>query len=296
MLPKFVPGALNRVDTFRHDPSGKGLNVSSALLNFGVDSVAFCLLGGGEGKFIYDVLSSRGVNMKVIWTERQTRIGIKVFEEETGTLTEINERGTEVGDEDLASLTTSLRESLQPGDILVLSGSIPKGVPKTIYADLVRLAKESGARPVVDADGEVMKLALEEGPYLIKPNDFEAGQILGRTLETDQDALQAARELTRHSEMVVLTLGARGAVLAFQERLIRVFPPHVKVKSSVGCGDTFLAAVLASLQKGMSLDEVARFASAAGGAAAELEGTNFPDQAHVERLLEDVRVEVVDYR
>lgn len=288
-LPKFMPGELNRFDSFRRDPSGKGLNVSTMLHNLGITSEAFCFLGGSEGEFIYETLRKRCVKTSAVWISGKTRKGIKILDESAGSLTELNELGPIITASELSTILQLISEELQSGDTLVLSGSIPRGVRLSIYAELVQLARRIGARAVVDADGELMKLAIEERPYLIKPNRFEAEQLLQREIATERDAVYAAAQLTLRSEFVALTLGSHGAVLATEGRLIRVYPPRVSVKSTVGCGDVFLASVIAGLDKGLELEEIARYATAASGAATELDGTNFPSADHVERLLAEVK-------
>ncbi len=288
-LTQFVPGELNRFDSFRRDPSGKGLNVSTMLKNLGTNSKAFCLLGGSEGRFVHEALQERGIETSVVWISRSTRKGIKIFDKSTGSLTELNELGPIISTSELSTILRLVCEELRPNDILVMSGSIPRGVRPSIYAELVQIARRVGSRAVVDADGEPMKLAIEEKPYLIKPNRFEAERLLQREIATEEDALDATAELAQSSEFVALTLGSHGAILATGSRLARVHPPEVNVKSTAGCGDTFLAAVLAGLDRGWGLKEIAQYATAASAAATELDGTGFPSADHVARLLSDVK-------
>lgn len=293
-LDVFHSGELNRLDRFRRDPSGKGLNVSLALSRLDTASAAVCFLGGEEGRFIHAELSKRGVDTRVVWTSEPTRVGIKVFEEQTGGLTELNERGPRVSPAELDEMRALLSGLIERGDMLVLSGSTPPGVTPAIYAELVELAHKKGATAVLDADGEALRAGVSAGPDLIKPNAFEAGQLLNRTIDGEEAARQAARDLTTDIPAVVLTLGAQGAVLATRDGLVRVYAPRVKALSSAGCGDAFLSGVLAARSKGEQWVTAARFGAAVAAGAAELEGTNFPTLERVRELLAETHAEPVD--
>ncbi|MGE5482953.1 MAG: 1-phosphofructokinase family hexose kinase, partial [Bacteroidota bacterium] len=236
-LPALSLHQLNRIAQVRRDPSGKGLNVSRMLAALGVPSKPFCLLGGDQGRYILDVLTREGLEPEVTWIRGETRLGLKIFETGTSRLTEVNEQGPEITSEELARLLAAVKAACKRGDWLVLSGSLPRGVPETVYADLTRFGREKGTRVVLDADREPFRLAAQERPYLVKPNAFEAAQFLGDTVQTEEEVQVAARRLREWAEVVFLTLGERGAALAAEDKYIRAFPPPVMPKSTVGCGD-----------------------------------------------------------
>ncbi|MGE5549765.1 MAG: 1-phosphofructokinase family hexose kinase [Bacteroidota bacterium] len=291
VLPRFAPGALNRFDAFRRDPSGKGLNVARALHRLGMPVVALCLLGGEEGRYIHERVSAAGIAVRPVWLSARTRISVKICEEETAGLTELNERGPVVKAEELRAFRAALASTLKAGNTLVLSGSIPRGIEPAIYAECIAMARQAGAWTVLDADGEAMRLGLQARPDLIKPNAFEAGQVLGKTIQSETDATAAARELARYSEAVLLTMGAAGAILAVDRMVTRFFAPPVAAKSTVGCGDALLGALLAARARGLSWEEAGRYGVAAGSAAARIAGTGAPVPEEIEDLLPRVKVE-----
>ncbi len=285
---------MHRIGNIRSDPSGKGLNVSFALHKLGIESTAVCFLGGTRGHIVNDFCAFYGVTLKTIWTAEPTRMAVKIFEKDTLALTELNERGPNITASEFDALVRMVEDLLYPGDTLVISGSIPPGVPVRAYADLVRMANRAGAHAALDAEGEALRLGTLEKPYLLKPNIVEAEQLLGIKIQNEAQVFEALTRLYGICNVALLTLGNRGAALASPEGFFRVWPPRVDAKSTAGCGDTFLAAALVAREKGFTWLETARYASAAAGAAAELEGTSFPEIDHVERLLKGVEVNLMD--
>jgi 6-phosphofructokinase 2 len=177
----------------------------------------------------------------------------------------------------------------------VASGSLPPGVPADFYARVVRTAKSGGARAVLDASGDALTAALGEGVFLVKPNLREFQEALSLASENISDLIAAAREMIRSgkTEIVALTLGDEGSLLITRDAAWRALAPDVKSVSTVGAGDSFLGAAIATLADGGSLVEALAQGVAAGTAAVLTPGTALCERKDVERLLPQVSVETL---
>ena len=199
--------------------------------------------------------------------------------------------GPELSESEWRSCLDALETELQKGCThLVVSGSLPQGVPADFHARAVRLAKKHGVRVVLDTSQEPLRLALEEGVYLVKPNRREIAQLTGHGIMTMEELAQAARDLTESgaAQIVALTLGAEGAICAWPEGLLRAESPPVEVSTTIGAGDSFVAGMSWALAHGKRVEEAFRWGVAAGTAAVTRTGTQMGDKATAEALFERV--------
>lgn len=287
-----VPGMLHRVNTVKVYPSGKGINVSLALLEFGIKSVVFGLFGGTTGSFIKHSLENAGLTVGYHEVSGETRTNIKLIEAVSGRATEFNEPGPTVGPESVAAAREHIFNKSSDMDFVVLSGSVPGGFEPGIYADIARQVRNRGARAVVDAEGEALRLAVAAKPFLIKPNRSEAEDLVGFTFKTRSDFKRAAKEiLDRGVEAVIISDGPAGAIFAHKGQILWASHAPIGAISPFGCGDALVAGFLASLNVKRPFAEAARFALATATAAALSEGTSFPSSKKVESLLNGVAVE-----
>ncbi|MBI3962393.1 MAG: bifunctional hydroxymethylpyrimidine kinase/phosphomethylpyrimidine kinase, partial [Deinococcus sp.] len=176
--------------------------------------------------------------------------------------------------------------------ILVLSGTLLKGMDQDFYYRIILKMRESHVRVILDSDGEEFRRGLEARPYLIKPNSFELARLVGRQIHTDTEVAAAAHEvLERRVEVVLVSRGGRGAVLITKDLQLIAYPPKVKVDSAVGAGDSMLAGVAIKLTEGASLDEALRFGVACGTATVITPGTELCFPRDVLKFLPQVQVE-----
>ena len=281
-LPRLEMGQINRVTRERLCCGGKGVNVSRALARWGVPTQAWGLLAGMSGRLLERELADEGVTGDFVFlTEGMTRLNIKWL---GGEQTELNGLGPRVGEEGRRALLTRV-ERLQPGDILVLAGSVPPGLGEECYAQAAAAARQRGARCVVDAAGGLLRQALRERPNLIKPNRQEIRELTGADCQRPEQALAAAVRLQQlGARHVLLSLGEMGAVLAWADGRHWVQPaPAGHISCAVGAGDAMLAGFLAGL---LDTGEPARALAlaVAAGSAAAFQG-DIPSRQQVERLL-----------
>lgn len=292
-IPDFAPGRVNRITALRTDPGGKGLNVSKVIAKLGGDSEAFVLLGGSAGRAVAAALEGLGVRCHIAWGEGETRTNLKIVDPVRRINTDINEPGFAVPPALTDGLLDRLTAALRPGDIVVLAGSLPPGAPADTYATWITRCKAAGARVFLDADGAALTGGLRAKPFLVKPNDEELSRLLGRELRGVPALADAARQLVASGvENVVVSMGGAGAIYANADTVLRTEGLSVPVRSTVGAGDSVVAALAFALGRGMPLHDAAVLSTAVGAANVMCSGTQAAERSAVEAL----RPKVVCYK
>ena len=176
-------------------------------------------------------------------------------------------------------------------DLMAIGGSVPPGIPASIYYDIVMGAKGFGVRTILDSTGQWLEEGVKAKPYLIKPNVHEAEALLGRELPTEETIIEAAFSLVEMGiEIAAISMGKDGIIAVTKGSLFKAVPPPVKVRSRVGAGDSTVAGLVLKLARGEPLTEACRMAAAMGTAAVLTPGTELCHRADVERLLPQIEV------
>ncbi len=286
-------GTLNRAKKVRYAPSGKGINVSSALSAQGMSSTAIVPLGGPIGYMLENMLREVSFDLDVIPVCGETRANTKVIDEH-GVLSEFNGAGAALSDLELSACFARLN-TLKEGDVLILSGSLPPGVPSTLYADMTKQAKAKGATVILDASGQALIAGLSAKPLLVKPNKLEAEELFGKPITTYQEALEAARNICNVGvETVILSLEDKGAIFLWYpenqaEQVFLAIPPQVTAITPSGAGDSLLAATLYGLEQNWSWQRTAQYATATATARV-VSSEGFPGLAQVAVQFDKVTV------
>ncbi len=270
-LPKLTLGEVNRTETDTLCFGGKGINVSAVLKELGVDSVALGFTAGFTGKALAAAVEKAGIQTDFIELPTgNTRINVKI---KAQTETDINAGGPPVPQEAFAALLQKL-ETLQAGDTLCLSGSIPKSLPENTYEAILERLAGKGIRFAVDATGELLLRVLPFQPFLVKPNHHELAEMLGRDLPTEKDLFDGACELQARGAQNVLVSRAGAGALLLTETGERYSVPAASgtVKNSVGAGDSMVAGFLAGYLQTGDYRYALQLGSAAGSATAFSEG------------------------
>lgn len=290
-VPFFSLDKVNRIASMQLDAGGKGINVSRWVHMLGEKTMALGILGGGAGRFIEKTLTQDKIETSFIWVDAETRTNIKVIDPENGTQTDINEPGAPVRAEVLGAVYDTLRKRVREGDIVVFAGKTPPGTPDTLLPDWVEAMNALGAKTIVDMDGPALSATIARGPYLIKPNQEELEAMLGSTLDSEQDAADAARELLASGiARVVISRGAKGAVFAIREQILAADGLEIQVGSTVGAGDATVAALAYGEAKGMAFADIVPLAIAAGAASAMQTGTQVAEKQLVMELAKRVKI------
>ena len=261
-------GETNRSQREAIMPGGKGVNVSYVLKQLGHESIALGFVAGFTGKQLINELKQREMRSDFISVERgATRINVKVkgIDKET----EINGSGPQIPAIALQVLIIQM-ERLKPGDVLVLSGSIPKTISEDIYERLMVRLEGRDVRIIVDTTGEALVKTLKYHPFLVKPNHHELGEMFGVSIKNKSDARIYAQKLQQMgAENVLVSLGADGAVLLDEQgNVFECDAPHGNVKNSVGAGDSMIAGFLAAYLETEDYEKAFYMGVAAGSASA----------------------------
>lgn len=282
-------GGVARVQGIQEDPGGKGINVSRVLRHFDCPTVALGFLGGPTGQRLAEALRALDIEADFIAIPGETRTNLTVTDGEREL--KVNEPGPNIPPSAVDALIARVRQHASRSLAVVLAGSLPPGVPPEVYAELIRVIREEGAKPILDTAGAPLAYGVAAHPYLIKPNRREAEALLGMPLNTDEALREAVRRLSGHGIFViVISLGARGAVCACGEQMWLAESPPVTVSSTVGAGDTLLACLLLALLNGQGPPMALRIGTAAGVASATLPGSSLCTSADLSRMLPHVCV------
>lgn len=269
---------------------GKGINVSRVAARLGHPTVAMGFVGGRSGQEIEDLLHAEGVRT---WFTRQrepTRVNA-IVQDDAGAQIRVSGPGAPVEEGETDALLENVFDLRAP-DFLVLSGSLRAGMPEDLYVTMTARAVADGVRVAADADGDELRAAVAAGAHLIKPNQYELERLVGRKIGTFADAAAAAREVReRGVELVLVSLGPQGALLAAPQGVWTAVGPRVEVDSAVGAGDSLLAGALAALAEGRPPEEALRLGVACGTATATTPGTELCYRDTIDRILPQVVLE-----
>jgi 6-phosphofructokinase 2 len=274
-----------RAEPERADPGGGGINVARVLARLGCPARCVYLSGGATGPAFDGLIEGLGLPRERIAIAGQTRVVANVFERSSGKEYRIIPPGPELTTEEWGRCLEALADL--PCDYLVLSGSLPTGVPDHFYAQVAAAARKRGSKVVLDSSGAGLKEGLAGGDVcLVKPSSGELSALCGRELDSDEEIEREAAAIVARgeAEAVAVTMGHRGALLVSSEGTLRLPPIEVEVKSAVGAGDSFLAAMVFALAEGQALAEAFRWGLAAGTAAVETPGSDLAQPEDIARL------------
>lgn len=276
-----------RCTAARRDPGGGGINVARVIHRLGGDCVALYLAGGAPGRMLDEMIDAEGVRSICLRIRGETRENFSVRETSTGREFRFVLPGPTLTDEEWQSCINHIAGVETSPHYLVLSGSVPPGVPDDIYARIARRARESGVRVVLDTSGPALAAALDAGVFMVKPSLGELRTLTGMPLVEESQWRDAARAIVAQgkAEIVALSLGELGSLVVTASRTLRAPALSVPVSSSIGAGDSFAGAMVWALDRGRELEEAVRYAVAAASATLLAEGTGLCEPAEVDRIL-----------
>ncbi len=263
-IRNFTPGEVNRGDDVRSSPGGKGVNVASALADYGHSVAVTGFLGRENCSVFEDLFDRKDIADHFVRIAGQTRVAIKIIDPAKLETTDINLPGPAPSEENLTSLRGHLDELAELDEAcFVLSGSVPPGVDLEIYSELIAKLRARGQRVVLDTSGEAFLRGIKAAPHVVKPNLRELEDFAGTKLKERGEIVKAAREiLTLGVELAAISLGAEGALFVTRDSVVSARPPDVAVRSTVGAGDAMVAGIVAAMIRDLPLTDCARLASA----------------------------------
>jgi 6-phosphofructokinase 2 len=287
------PHTTQRARRTRRDPGGNGVNAARMATRLGSEVIAYGFAGGRNGQELRRLLDGEGVRHAFVAIQGESRTNV-IVSAGLGPQTRFLLPGPRVTTAELAALGAYLDAADPAPSTFVVGGSAPASVPRDRYGALIAAAKRRGACTILDADAELLRLGIEAGPYLVKPNQRELSRLVGRELTSENECLAAAHEMRRMGvEVVVLSLGAAGALMAHPGGTLRARPARANEVSKVGAGDSMVGAMAHVLDAGGTPEEALRLGVAAGMAAAALPGTEIGRREEILRLASEVVLQAI---
>ncbi|ARF13357.1 1-phosphofructokinase [Sporosarcina ureae] len=265
-LSNFERGELNRTNEVYYYPGGKGINVSRVVHRLGAETVACGFIGGFTGDYIEDFLQKEGIKTDFIRTTDITRINVKIKSTEE---TELNGPGPILNEKNFQRLLERISR-LTEDDWLVIAGRIPASLPSSFVSELATLCEKNKVRLVVDTSGPALKQIMEiTKPFLIKPNEQELGELVGKTIHSKQEAVGYAKKLVGEGiQHVVISMGKEGALYVSATETLAATAPKGKLVNSVGAGDSLVSGFIASYSIDGHAENAFRYGVASGSATA----------------------------
>lgn len=278
-----------RAKQWRVDCGGKGFNVARMLQSLGTSSVALGFAAGKTGELLNDQLQSLGIETGFVWVQGETRTNVSIVSADHAHYVKVNEPGPTISEADLVKLMQKVRELARPGDSWVLAGSLPPGVPTSIYADMITILQSAGTQVFLDTSDEALRLACQANPFLIKPNAEEARELTGLPINTPAEiAVVGKAILAMGAGNVIISLGKQGAMLVNGQHAWLAASPEIVERNPIGAGDSMVAGLVWGLSQGHSMPEALCRGIACGAATASQSGTSVGSLAQVNALLAQV--------
>ncbi len=290
-VERFTTNAVNRARSMRVDAGGKGVNVATYLSLLGFQTVATGLLGDENATAHERHFAEHTIEDRLLRLRGLTRVGVKIVDQAQEETTDINLPGLTPSGEALCQLLDEIDRLAAECAWFALSGSLPPGVSAGFYAECTARIQARGCQVALDTSGEALKQGVRACPQVLKPNQRELEDLLGRKLAGELEILHAARALAAGGvSLVVVSLGERGALFVEAEQALRALPPAVRVQSTVAAGDAVLAGVLAARMRGLDLEATARLATALAVAKLGFIGARLPASEEIEAIGDLVEV------
>ncbi|MDF2815028.1 MAG: 1-phosphofructokinase [Paenibacillus sp.] len=290
----FELGKVSRVGQLISYPGGKGVNVARVAHLLGGSVQAAGFVGGSNGQFIERELEKQGIRSEFVRVEGESRLCLNIIDSANHLSTELLEPGPEISELQAEEMKRRIRELAAGSGIVAMSGSLPKGLPSSFYAELIEIVREEGALAILDASGDALLHGIQAKPFMIKPNEQEVEKLLGKKLEQESDLYDSIHQLMREGiTCIVVSLGANGCVAGYDGSLYRVHAPRIEAVNTVGCGDSFVAGMAVSLRRGDSIEDALRLATATGTANALMAEAGNVRLEDVARLQLEVDIEAI---
>ena len=282
----------NRAKSVRRDPGGKAINVSRVLKRLGGETTALAFIGGHNGHAIYDLLHEDKIKVEFVRTRNETRMNAAIMIEGSSKIIKINEKGPEVSQIELGRMEELVMNMAESFEYLVMSGSLPPGVPDDYYSKLIASLSALKIKCILDSSRDSLKYGIESLPYMVKPNRYEVETLLGKSVKTIEEVINAAKDLhNKGIEIAVISCADEGSIAVSDEGVFRCIPPKVDVQSTIGAGDSLVAGILWKLSNGESLGKALQFGVAAGTATVLTPGTGLCNIEDIDRILKEVIIE-----
>ncbi|NQY26414.1 MAG: 1-phosphofructokinase family hexose kinase [Piscirickettsiaceae bacterium] len=293
-VSQLIPEQKSRSDAARHDPGGNGINIGRALKRMQINAHTFCIVAGDVGQLLQRLLEHQLDNVYYEHVDGETRINSTIIELESQTQYQITDSGTPISDTQLDRVINDF-VSLTGQGFGIITGSCQPNIPCELYAELVREINKNSGKAVVDSHGESLRLAIEEKPFLIKPNRYELETIIKRKLPTISDVANEARHIqNRGVTHVCISLGDEGAILVSPDNSYYAKALDVPINTTVGAGDSMVAGLVTGFSLHNDPQQALRYGIACGAGTVMHPGTELFSGDELVNFRQQVVIKTLD--
>lgn len=283
-------GSVSLVESGSLHAAGKGVNVAKVLSDLGAEVTVTGFLGSDNQELFCQLFDQMGAQDRFVRVSGSTRINVKLVEH-SGEVSDINFPGVEVNAEAITQFESELDSLMKTHDYFVFAGSLPRGITAEQCANWVAHLQQNGKRVLFDSSRDALAKGLDSKPWLIKPNDEELAQFVGRHLETQQQCMEAAESLSdKGIQNIVVSMGAEGVLWLENNQWLQATPPAMNVVSTVGAGDTLVAGLCWGHMQSLSKRELLSFATALSALAVSQVGVGVPNIEEVISLQQQIQL------
>lgn len=292
-VDRLAPEKKMRCGPLLNEAGGGGINISKALRELGVNSHAIFPSGGPNGRLLQQLLADAGIPYSAIKSSGATRESFNITEQATGTQYRFIMPGTLLQPAAIDRCLHKLEFMKPRPAYIIASGSLPPGAPPDFFANVAKIARRLHARAIIDTSGEPLRLAMEEGVFMVKPNLSELHQLTGKFPVKQEDIIKAGRELLKKypCEALAISMGAGGAVLLTRNTVHHACAPAARRLSTSGAGDSMVAGMTYMLLQEKNWQDVLHFGIACGTAATMNSGTKLFRKEDVYTLLHTINTQ-----
>ena len=290
-IEHFETNKVNRVSEISIGLGGKGINVSKVLNYLGTKNIAIGFIGEKNYSQIQSLNTVDPIVTDFVLVDANTRTNTKIIDPISQNTTDINEAGFKVNQKHIVQIKSLIENYSNKSDFMVFSGSVCQGIDQEIYKELLRSVKQN-CKVVIDIDGEMLKASLETAPFLIKPNIDELEKLINKKLKTDEDIKKECQNLIQDYgiENILVSCGENGSLLISKDRCLKANALKVDVVSTVGAGDSMLAAFLSNYSVSKSLKEALSYGACAGSLAVCDISTDVFKEKSIEEYIDQINI------
>lgn len=257
---------VNKVVLEKKWPSGKGIDIARAILGLGGEATVFGFIGGYRGLELESMLINEGIVCDFVRVNSETLTNITIHQKNKRIKTLLATHDLEVLPVDISIFLDKIR-AINTNNMVIISSGYPKGINELLFYQIINMLKEKGVKVVFDADGNALEKVIDAHPYMIKPNIHEFSRLIKKQVAQVDEIVEAAMPLLEKVDLIVVSMGAKGAVAITKEKVLHAIPPAVKVRSSMGAGDHLIAGMTFLLSCGDDIENALALGVACGTAA-----------------------------
>src|SRR5699024_11170632 len=247
-------------------------------------------LGGLSGQFIIEKLNKLKIENDFVKIKTNTRSCIAILSDD-GSQTEILEPGPKISQKELDDFYKTYEKLVDKSKIICGSGSIPQNAPVDIYKKLIEIAGKKDKEFILDTSGQPLKEGIKASPYMVKPNKEELESIIGHSINTEKELLEAIKGIQEYGvKLIIVSLGAEGSVVCYEDEIYKVQAPKIKAINPVGSGDSMVGGIAVGLSRGYDFKKMIKLATSCGTANAMEKETGKVNINNVEEVMEEVKI------